>query len=128
MKGDLIKFSLQVIFRCRLLMSTTYFKTYMKGDLIKFSLQVIFRCSTTYVIVPLFSRLFNECFEFLKNCPYNFHKILHNHSTPKDAPACAMASKLHKRDLRNLAKISQKMANKQAFLDNLDFLENYAIG
>ena len=27
-----------------------------------------------------FSRTFNENFNFLKNCPYDFHKILHSNS------------------------------------------------
>ena len=53
--------------------------------------------STTYPIVSFFcfffSRPFHENFEFLKNCPYDFHKILHSHSTPKGAPACSKASK-----------------------------------
>ena len=40
-----------------------------------------------------FSRPFHENFKFLKNCPYDFHEILHSHSTPKGAPACAKASK-----------------------------------
>ena len=57
-----------------------------------------------------FSRPFNENFKFLKNFPYNFHKILHIHSTPKGAPACAMASKSYHWDVRNTAKISPKMA------------------
>ena len=46
---------------------------------------------------------FYENFKFLKNCPYDFHKILHNHSTPKGAPACAMASKLYDWNVRNIA-------------------------
>ena len=50
--------------------------------------------STTYAIVLFFfSRPFHENFKFLKNCPYDFHEILHSHSTPKGAPACAKASK-----------------------------------
>ena len=49
---------------------------------------------------------FYENFKFLKNCPYDFHKILHNHSTPKGAPACAMASKLYDWNVRNIAKNS----------------------
>ena len=39
-----------------------------------------------------FSEPFNEEFEFLKNCPYDFHKILRSHSTPRGALACPMAS------------------------------------
>ena len=39
------------------------------------------------------SRPFNEIFKFLENCPYDFHWILHSHSTPKGAHVCAIASK-----------------------------------
>ena len=35
-----------------------------------------------------FSRPFNENFKFLKNCPDDFHKVLHRYSTPKSAPSC----------------------------------------
>ena len=45
-----------------------------------------------------------------KNCPYDSHKILHSHSTPKRAPACAKASKSYDWNVRNIAKISPKMA------------------
>ena len=62
-----------------------------------------------------FSRPFHENFKFLKNCPYDFHEILHSHSTPKGAPACAKASKSYGWDVRNIAKISPKMAKKQPF-------------
>ena len=48
-----------------------------------------------------FSRPFHENFKFLKNCPYDFHEILHSHSTPKGAPACAKASKSYGWDVRN---------------------------
>ena len=66
-----------------------------------------------------FSRPFHENFKFLKNCPYDFHKNLHSHSTPKGAPACAKASKSYGWDVRNIAKISPKMAKKQPFFDFL---------
>ena len=59
-----------------------------------------------------FSRPFHENFKFLKNCPYDFHEILHSHSTPKGAPACAKASKSYGWDVRNIAKISPKMSKK----------------
>ena len=64
--------------------------------------------STTYAIVLFFfcfffSRPFHENFKFLKNCPYDFHEILHSHSTPKGAPACAKASKSYGLDVRNIA-------------------------
>ena len=64
-----------------------------------------------------FSRPFHENFKFLKNCPYDFHEILHSHSTPKGAPACAMASKSYGWDVRNIAKISPKMVKKGPFFD-----------
>ena len=78
--------------------------------------------STTYAIVLFFfvfffSRPFHENFEFLKNCPYDFHEILHSHSTPKGAPACVKASKSYGLDVRNTAKISPKMAKKHPFFD-----------
>ena len=57
-----------------------------------------------------FSRPFHETFKFLKNCPFDFHEFLHSHSTPKGAPACAKASKSYGWDVRNIAKISPKMA------------------
>ena len=60
-----------------------------------------------------FSRAFNENFKFLKNSLYDFHKILHSHSTPKSAPACARASKSYDWNVRNIAKISPEMAKKQ---------------
>ena len=59
-----------------------------------------------------FSRPFHENFKFLKNCPYDSHEILHSHSTPKGAAACAKASKSYGWDVRNIAKISPKMAKK----------------
>ena len=59
------------------------------------------------------SRVFHETFKFLKNCPYDFHKILDSHSTPKGAPGCAKASKSYGWDVRNIAKISPKLAKKQ---------------
>ena len=94
------------------------------------SINLLFRSrkkfSTTYAIVLFFfSRPFHESFKFLKNCPYDFHEILHSHSTPKGAPACAKASKSYGWDVRNIAKISPKMAKKQPFFDFFfDFLKN----
>ena len=87
--------------------------------------------STTYAIVlfffVFFSRPFHENFKFLKNCPYDFHEILHSHSTPKGAPACAKASKLYGWDVRNIAKISPKMAKKQPFFDFFRFSQKLSI-
>ena len=74
-----------------------------------------------------FSRPFHENFKFLKNCPYDFHEILHSHSTPKGAPACAKASKSYGLDLRNIAKISPKMPKKQPFFDFFRFSQKLSI-
>ena len=65
--------------------------------------------------------------KFLKNCPYDFHEILHSHSTPKGAPACAKASKSYGWDVRNIAKISPKMAKKQPFFDFFRFSQKLSI-
>ena len=74
-----------------------------------------------------FSRPFHENFKFLENCPYDFHEILHSHSTPKGAPACAKASKSYGWDVRNIAKISPKMAKKQPFFDFFRFSQKLSI-
>ena len=74
-----------------------------------------------------FSRPFHENFKFLKNCPYDFHEILHSHSTPKGAPACAKTSKWYGWDVRNIAKISPKMAKKQPFFDFFRFSQKLSI-
>ena len=71
-----------------------------------------------------FSRPFHENFKFLKNCPYDFHEILHSHSTPKGAPACAKASKSYGWDVRNIAKINPKTVKKQPFFNLFDFRKN----
>ena len=77
--------------------------------------------------VFFFSRPFHENFKFLKNCRYDFHEILHSHSTPKGAPACAKASKSYGLDVRNIAKISPKMAKKQRFFDFFRFSQKLSI-
>ena len=74
-----------------------------------------------------FSRPFHENFKFLKNCPYDFYKILHSHSTPKWAPACAMASKSYGWHVRNITKFSPKMAKKQPFFDFFRFSQKLSI-
>ena len=74
-----------------------------------------------------FSRPFHENFKFLKNCPYDFSKILHSHSTPKGAPACAKALKSYDWVVRNIAKISPKMAEKQPFFDFFRFSQKLSI-
>ena len=88
--------------------------------------------STTYAIVLFFfvfffSRPFHENFKFLKHCPYDFHEILHSHSAPKGAPACAKASKSYGWDVRNIAKISPKMAKKQRLFDFFRFSQKLSI-
>ena len=94
-------------------------------------MQFIFRSrkkfSTTYAIELFFSRPFHENFKFLKNCPNDFHEILQSHSTPKGAPACAMASKWYVWNVRNIAQISPKMAKKQPFLDFFPFSQKLSI-
>ena len=74
-----------------------------------------------------FYRPFHENFKFLKNCPYDFHEILHSHSTPKEAPACAKASKSYGWDVRNIAKFSPKMARKQPYFDFFRFSQKLSI-
>ena len=74
-----------------------------------------------------FSRPFHENFKFLKNCPYDFHEILHSHFTPTGAPASAKASKSYGWDVRNIAKISPKMAKKQSFFDFFRFSQKLSI-
>ena len=68
-----------------------------------------------------FSRPFHENFKFLENCPYDFYKILNSHSTPEEAPACAMASKSYGWHVRNIAKFSPKNSHFSTFFD---FLKN----
>ena len=74
-----------------------------------------------------FSRPFHENFKFLKNCPNDFYKISHSHSTPNGAHACAMASKSYDWVVRNIAKISPKMAEKQPFFDFFRFSQKLSI-
>ena len=71
-----------------------------------------------------FSLPFHENFKFLKNCPYDFHEILHSHSTPRGAPACAQASKSYGWDVRNIAKISKKWPKNSHFSTFFAFLKN----
>ena len=95
------------------------------------SSQSIFRSgekfSTTYAIVLFFPRPFHKNSKFLKNCPYDFHEILHSDSTPKGAPACAKSSKSYGWDVRNIAKIRPKMAKKQPFFDFFRFSQKLSI-
>ena len=76
------------------------------------------KISTTYPIVSFFfSRPFNETIKFLKNCPNDFHKILHSHFTPKGAPGYAKASKSYDWDLRNEAKKNPKIRHFWTFFN-----------
>ena len=74
-----------------------------------------------------FSRPFHENFKFLKNCPYDFHKILHSLSTLKGAPVYSKASKSYDWSLRNIAKTSPKwpkIAQIQPFFDFFHCFKN----
>ena len=84
--------------------------------------------SCCFFFCYFFFRPFHENFKFLKNdFPYDFHEILHSHSTTKGAPACAKTSKSYGWDVRNIAKISAKMAKKQPFLDFFPFSQKLSI-
>ena len=74
-----------------------------------------------------FSRPFHKNFKFLKNCKFDFHEILHSHSTPEGAPACANASKSYGWDVRNIAKSSPKMAKKQPLFHFFRFSQKLSI-
>ena len=87
--------------------------------------------STTYAIVLFFLFFFSPDL-FMKisnfsNCSFDFHEILHSHSTPKGAPVCAKASNSYGWDVRNIAKISPKMAKKQPFFDFFRFSQKLSI-
>ena len=105
-----------------------YFHTLLKPNMLIRSRK---KFSTTYAIVLFFcfffSRPFHENFKFLRNCLYDFHEILHSHSTPKGAPACAKTSKSYGWDVRNIAKISPKMAKKQPYFDFFRFSQKLSI-
>ena len=87
----------------------------------------IFRLLMQSCCFFFFSRPFHENFKFLKNCPYDFHEIFHSHYTPKGASACAKPSKSYGWDVRNIAKISPKMAKKQPFFDFFRFSQKLSI-
>ena len=65
--------------------------------------------------------------DLIECCPYDFHKILHSHSTPKGAPVCAKASKSYGLDVRNIVEISPKVATKQPFFDFFRFSQKLSI-
>ena len=83
--------------------------------------------STTYAIVLFFSPDLPWKFQISQNCAYDFHEILHSHSTPEGAPACAMASKSYDWNVRNIARISPKTAKKQRFFDFFRFSQKLSI-
>ena len=58
---------------------------------------------------------------FLKNCPYDSDEIFCSHSTPYYGPFCATSSISYCWDVRNIAKINPKMAEKESFFDFFDF-------
>ena len=108
--------------------SILLFHLFVVSEIIKIIFRSRKKFSTTYAIVLFFfSRPFHENFKFLKNCSYDFYKILHSHSTPKGAPACAMASKLYDCVVRNIAKISPKVAEKQPFFEFFRFSQKLSI-
>ena len=71
--------------------------------------------------------LFMKISNFSKTVHTIFYKILHSHSTPKGAPACAMASKSYGWHVRNITKFSPKMAKKQPFFDFFRFSQKLSI-
>ena len=80
--------------------------------------------STTYAIMLFFFLpTFHKNFKFLKNCQYEFHEILHSHSTPKGAPACAMALKSYAWNVRKILKNGKK----QPFCDFSRFSQKLSI-
>ena len=71
--------------------------------------------------------LFMKISNFSKTVHTIFTKFLHSHSAPKGAPACAKASKSYGLDVRNIAKISPKVAKKQPFFDFFRFSQKLSI-
>ena len=70
---------------------------------------------------------FMKISNFSKTVHTIFHEILHSHFTPKGAPACAKASKSYDWNVRNIVKISPKMAKKQPFFDFFRFSQKLSI-
>ena len=64
---------------------------------------------------------FSTFFDFLKNCPYDSNEIFYSHSTPYYGLLCAISLYWYGWDVRNIAKISPKMAKKQPFFDFFRF-------
>ena len=59
---------------------------------------------------------FDFFFDFRKNCPYDSNEIFYSHSTLYYGPLCAISLNSYGWDVRNIAKISPKMAKKSHFL------------
>ena len=72
-----------------------------------------------------------DLFMKISNFSKTVHKIFTKFCTvilhPKGAPACAKASKSYGWDVRNIAKISPKMAKKQPFFDFFRFSQKLSI-
>ena len=68
-------------------------------------------CFFVFFSPDLFMKISN-----FKNCPYDFHEILHSHSTPKGAPACAKASKSSQRHQKMCKGIKIKAADNNSIL------------
>ena len=75
----------------------------------------------------LFPDFFMKISNFSKTVHTIFHEFLHSHSTPKGTPACAKASKSYDWNVRNIAKLSPKMAKKQQFFDFFRFSQKLLI-
>ena len=68
----------------------------------------------SYLFSPNVSMKFSNYSKIVRAFFFKFSTFI---LTPKGAPACAMASKPHNWDLRNIAKISPKLTKKRPFLD-----------
>ena len=71
---------------------------------------------------------FSTFFDFRKNCSYDSNEILYCHSTSLYSPICAISSNSYDYDVRNIAKINPKMAEKQPFSTFFDFRKNCSNG
>ena len=59
--------------------------------------------------------IFRLFFDVFKNCPYDSNETFYSHSTPYYGPLCAILLDSYGWDVRNIAKISPKMAKKVIF-------------
>ena len=74
------------------------------------------KVSITYAILSFFLPTFQWKFQFTQKLSRRFSKNVHSHFTPRVTLACAMASKSYDWNVRNIAKVSPKMSQKQSFL------------